>query len=112
MKKAMDIFITVIAILFVINFISNGNESTKEDKTSKLYGSISVTVEWDKKAESYYLTSYVIDDQKVICNTRFNSSELYEELQKMASASDEVNITMKCGATVPTPSNVIYTYVN
>lgn len=111
MKKAMDIFVTVVAILFMLNFVMNGTKK-EEEKTSKFYNEISVTVEWDKKAESYYLTSYVIDDQKVICNTRFNSDELYEELQKMADVANTVNVTMRCGATVPTPKNITYVYVN
>lgn len=111
MKKAMDIFVTIVAILFVVNFITNGY-STKEEKTSKLYDTICVSVVWDKKTESYYLDDYFIDDQKVICNSRYNSDELYAELQKMSAAADEVNVTMRCGATVPTPSNVTYTYIN
>lgn len=113
MKKAMDIFVAVLAILFVLNFITNGKDSAKEKETSKkLYGSISVTVEWDKKAESYYFTDYSIDRQKVICDSRYDSDELYKELQKMSSAAESVNVTMKCGATVPIPSNISYTYVN
>lgn len=112
MKKAMDVFVAVLAILFVLNFITNGY-STKEEKTSnKIYSTINVSVEWDKKAESYYFNDYSIDGQKVICDTRYSSDELYKELQKMSSAAEEVNVTMKCGATVPIPSNITYTYVN
>ena len=113
MKKAMDIFVAVLAILFVLNFITNGKDSTKEKEASnKFYSTINVSVEWDKKAESYYFNDYSIDGQKVICDTRYSSDELYKELQKMSSAAEEVNVTMKCGATVPIPSNITYTYVN
>lgn len=113
MKKAMDIFVAVLAILFVLNFITNGKDSIKEKEASnKIYSTINVSVEWDKKAESYYFNDYSIDGQKVICDTRYSSDELYKELQKMSSAAEEVNVTMKCGATVPIPSNITYTYVN
>lgn len=113
MKKAMDVFVTIVAILFVLNFITNGNSTKEKEETSKkLYSSISVTVEWDKKTESYYFNDYSIDGQKVICDSRYNSSELYKELQKMGSAAESVNVTMRCGATVPIPSNITYVYVN
>lgn len=113
MKKAMDIFVAVLAILFVLNFITNGKDSTKEkEETSKFYNTISVTVEWDKKVEAYYFTDYHIDGQKVICDIRYNSDELYEELQKMSSVAETVTVKMRCGATVPVPSNIEYTYVN
>lgn len=112
MKKAMDIFVAVLAILFVLNFITNGKDSTKEETSKKIYSVITVTVEWDKKTESYCFSDYHIDGQKVICDIRYNSDELFAEIQKMAAAAEKVEVTMKCGATVPTPSNITYSYVN